>query len=260
MGYKLNLDHPARSLKATAREQLTDAEDVHDARKRLKKTRALLRLARPAMPDTTFRVKNARLRDRGRQLSGARDAEAMLETLDYLAEHNTRRVRIAHLLALRDRFPIPEDPPDHQLDPHEPDAWPLDDLTPRTLVKGLTRTYRRGRAAYRQAAADPTTERLHEWRKRVKDLWYQQRLLKQAWPEVMTAQASEAKALSKLLGTDHDLAVLDAELKPQDPLHGVIADNRERLQHEAFALGERVFAESPKAFRKRLRRYVRAVA
>ena len=42
----------------------------------------------------------------------------------------------------------------------------------------------------------------------MKDLWYQQRLLEDTWPGVMKAQAKEAKTLSKLLGEDHDLAVL----------------------------------------------------
>ena len=42
----------------------------------------------------------------------------------------------------------------------------------------------------------------------MKDLWYQERLLEDTWPGVMKAQAKEAKKLSKLLGEDHDLAVL----------------------------------------------------
>ena len=50
----------------------------------------------------------------------------------------------------------------------------------------------------------------------MKDLWYQQRLLEETWPGVMKAQAKEAKKLSKLLGEDHDLAVL-AETLRTDP-------------------------------------------
>ena len=94
----------------------------------------------------------------------------------------------------------------------------------------------------------------------MKDLWYQQRLLKRVWPDVMEALAGEAKALSKLLGSDHDLAVLAGELPGDDALLQLIADRRAELQHDAFALGARVYAETPKAFRKRLRGYVRAVA
>ena len=75
---------------------------------------------------------------------------------------------------------------------------------------------------------------------------------------MLDAQAEGAKRLSKLLGTDHDLAVLSAELAQDDDLQPTIAATRAELQRDAFALGERVYAESPKAFRKRLRRYARA--
>src|SRR3954454_12297771 len=77
----------ADSVRRTAREQLEAAaaqleqgdEDpaaaVHGARKRLKKTRALVRLARPALPRASYREENRALRDRGRALSAARDAD-----------------------------------------------------------------------------------------------------------------------------------------------------------------------------------------
>ena len=81
-------------------------------------------------------------------------------------------------------------------------------LDPDALAESLERTYARGRDAFARADRKPTTTNLHEWRKRVKDLWYQQRLLEDTWPGVMKAQAKEAKTLSKLLGEDHDLAVL----------------------------------------------------
>ena len=49
---------------------------------------------------------------------------------------------------------------------------------------------------------------MHEWRKRVKDLWYHCLLLQDAWKPVMSALADEAHELSDRLGDDHDLAVL----------------------------------------------------
>jgi CHAD domain-containing protein len=275
MAYKLSFDAPADSLRSTAREQLEGAaeglrdpddpvEAVHDARKRIKKSRALLRLARPAMREPSFRIYNRELRDHGRSLSGARDADVLVETIDDLARRNTRRIRKSHFAALRTRLAqrTAAAPPQHDLSAavESVGEWPLDGVKAGTLVRALTDTYERGRKAFEDAAAKPTTEHLHEWRKRVKDLWYQQRLLERVWPGVMKALAGEAKALSKLLGSDHDLAVLAAELPPDDALLALIADRRAELQAEALALGARVYAESPKAFRKRLRGYVRAVA
>ena len=275
MAYKLALHRVPDSLRKTAREQLEGAADglvrpedpvdaVHDARKRIKKSRALLRLARPAMPSRSFRAYNRELREQGRALSGARDADVLVETLDDLAQHNSRRIHKPHVTAVRNHLAERAQgaPPEHDVGSvaGTVEAWPVDRADAGTLVRALTDTYKRGRRAYQQARDQPTTEHLHEWRKRAKDLWYQQQLLQRVWPDVMKALAGEAKALSKLLGSDHDLAVLSGELPPGDPLLPLIADRRSQLQSEAFALGSRIYAESPKAFRKRVRRYARAVA
>ena len=98
MAYRLDLDDslPA-SLRRVAAEQLgaaadalVDPEDpveaVHDVRKRLKKTRSLVRVARPIMRSGDFRRLNRALRDRGRALAGTRDADVMVETIDALRE------------------------------------------------------------------------------------------------------------------------------------------------------------------------------
>ena len=45
-------------------------EAIHDARKRIKKTRALLRLARPGLKTKAYRRRNRELRDTGRGMSG----------------------------------------------------------------------------------------------------------------------------------------------------------------------------------------------
>jgi CHAD domain-containing protein len=266
MAYRLSLDDLAASVRRVAGDQLGTAADgledpgdpveaVHDARKRLKKSRALLRLARPAMRADAFRAYNRELRDQGRALSGARDADVMVETVDALAAHNTRRVKRAHFMAVRGRFVTGTDGalPEHRVPQLADgvDRWPLGGISSDTLVEAIETTYRRGRKA---AAKPATTENLHEWRKRVKDLWYQARLLGNK------RLAKDAKALSKPLGDDHDLAVLSAELPPGDPLQPLIADRRAELQTQARKLGERLYEDSPKAFRKRVRRRLRAVA
>jgi CHAD domain-containing protein len=266
MAYRLSPDDLAASVKRVAREQLGGAADgleapddpveaVHDARKRLKKTRALLRLARPAMRADAFRAYNRELRDQGRALSDARDAEVLVETVDALAEHNARRVKRAHFAAVRGRFVAgtAAGVPEHRVPELADgvDRWPLGGISSETVLEALTTTYRRGRKA---AAKPATTENLHEWRKRVKDLWYQARLLG------IKRLAKDAKALSKPLGDDHDLAVLAAELPPGDPLQPLIAERRAALQKRARKLGARLYEDSPKAFRKRVRKRLRAVA
>ena len=270
MSYALSFDEsPAEAVERVRREQLeaaaaglredpTDAEAIHDARKRIKKTRALLRLARPVMKRKAFQTRNHALRDAGRELSAARDAEVLAETVGDLAERYPGRARYGPVhVILSDR----EAEPGHASLNHLVGArWKLDGLDTDMLAEAFTRVYADGRKAF---ASKPTTENLHEWRKRVKDLWYQQRLLEETWPGVMKAQAKEAKKLSKLLGEDHDLAVLSATLRSDpeltrfaDEFEPVIAKRRKKLLKRSRRLGRRVYAEKPKAFAKRFSRYL----
>ena len=151
------------------------------------------------------------------------------------------------------------------------ESWPLEGAGWDDVLAGAARAYARGREAFKVARADPTPESLHAWRKRAKDLWYHQRLLAPAWPAVLGAQAEEAHVLSELLGDDHDLAVLmerlatDDDAPPLPPavdaqrpeLRELVAHRSDELRAEATRLGRRVYAERPKAFSRRLERYVR---
>src|SRR5437763_13267226 len=57
---------------------------VHEARKDMKKLRALLRLARDELGDEVYRRENECFRDAARRLSGFRDADMMLGALEGL--------------------------------------------------------------------------------------------------------------------------------------------------------------------------------
>jgi CHAD domain-containing protein len=295
MAYRLHFagDLPATVRRAAgeqldaAADGLVDPEDpveaVHDVRKRLKKTRSLVRLARPGMRSRDYRRLNGALRDRGRELSGTRDADVMVETVDALRERFAGHEPSALFDAVRARLAdrarsVREDAP--APDVHagalralraEVGEWPVDGVDARVLARGLARSYARGRDAFAVADGDPTPLHMHEWRKRVKDLWYQLRLLRDAWPGVMKATADEAKALSRVLGDDHDLSTLaqvlveDGELTAEpsadrDRLLELVEQRRAELLEQARALGRRLYAEPPKAFRRRLREYVRSTA
>lgn len=100
--------------------------------------------------------------------------------------------------------------------------------------------------------------------KRVKDLWYQLLIVRNAWPEVLGETADQAHELSDLLGDHHDLAVLrDDALERRELLANgelerllaAISDRQDELADKAISLGERVYAEKPKAFARRLGSY-----
>jgi CHAD domain-containing protein len=291
MSYRLDLDEPIpRTLRDVATERLERAvrrlreehgddpvEAVHGARKDLKKARALLRLARPGMPSDAYRRENRALRDIGRAMSGGRDADVMVETSDALAERfgNSREFaalhrRLAANARGRQDAADVEALTDSLRDAAERAAsWPFDDCDLATLQAGEKRAYRDGRREFADARADPSAERLHEWRKRVKDLWYHHRLLAKAWRGPMKAHADECDKLGGLLGDDHDLVTLAATLTAGDgvdappsvdveALTALIERRREELQAEAFAIAARLYAEKPKAHARRIGAYLAA--
>ena len=258
------IDHAVDELRGNT--DSTSEQAVHEARKDMKKLRALLRLARGELGERTYARENACFRDAARELAGARDADVMLATVKALELRNglggelQKRIQEGHsaqrsegreaaaggavaiLEAARGRI----------------DDWPLERDSFAALSEGLERTYRRGRREFKAARAEEGIEALHEWRKRVKQLWYHSSLLKCAWPPVMTAFAAEAHELSDRLGEDHDLAMLAGwvtEHVGQEPeLVDTVEDSRARLQGEAFGLGERLYAEKPPAYVRRIER------
>ncbi|MCW3057232.1 MAG: domain containing protein, partial [Solirubrobacterales bacterium] len=69
-----------------------DEKAVHEIRKALKRLRALVRLLRHELGEEAFARESAALRDAGRRLAGARDAEVLLDTLDSLLERHPGRL------------------------------------------------------------------------------------------------------------------------------------------------------------------------
>jgi CHAD domain-containing protein len=135
------------------------------------------------------------------------------------------------------------------------DGWKI-------IAPGLHRSYRRGRKRLRSVEDEASVTNLHELRKRVKDLWYQLRLIREADRPMIGALADHAHDLSDHLGDDHDLALLreeaqrrrDAFESPADQRHLLqeIDHRRGELQFAAISLGERIYAEKPKKFTNRL--------
>lgn len=262
------IDHALHELSGRSDKSPEDA--VHTARKDIKKLRALMRLVRGELGDEVYRRESAAFRDAGRELADLRDADVMLATLDSLElpdDGPLRQALEAHRIrtAAGAREPAEAAAAVILADAAERvPEWPLQSEGFDAFEDALRRVYRQGRRRMRSAREDPSAERLHDWRKRAKDLWYFCTLLERAWPPVMIALGDEAHALSERLGDDHDLAVLLAFAEEHavgtEPLRTAVAKRRMRLQDEAFAYGERLFAERPKAFVARVEKWWTASA
>lgn len=265
---------------------------VHEARKAMKRIRAMLRLVRPVIGDRVYRYENRTLRDAARLLAGIRDGAVSVGTVGKIAD------RFGGALPL-DVF----DDLSERLDRravhirqriiHESDAiervvatlertrvrfatWPVDDterspygspLPDRfaTIGGGLTRTYARGGQEMKRAYASPDAHNFHMWRKRVKYLRHQMEILRPLYPEVVGATAFTLERLGDILGDEHDIAALlgllavTPRLCP-DPtersLFAALAQHRRsELQAAARVLGTRAYAEKPAAFATRIESY-----
>jgi CYTH domain-containing protein/CHAD domain-containing protein len=251
-------------------------EAIHGARKDLKKARAALRLVREELGEKVFKRENRALRDAARLLSASRDATVKLETLEALIEGDAGDVppgpaalwRDA-LTADRDRTVEAEaDQSDAAVEAIETviersHGWKLHHSGWKLIAPGLDTAYSEGRDAFEALGDEPGFEAVHELRKRGKDLWYQVRLLRDAWEPVLEPTAEEIHEFTDLLGDHHDLAVLADDLDGRDEIgsahknvmYELIASEGASLLSDARSLGARVYAEAPKAHLKRLRGY-----
>jgi CYTH domain-containing protein/CHAD domain-containing protein len=268
-----------KRLRGNAAGETATAEAIHGARKDMKKLRTLLRLLRDELPKKVYAKEKERYRDAARKLSGSRDAEVKLETLDALAEAAEdlpeeavamwRQILDSDREAATDTVASQEAMAEAveliEAGCGEIEGWQLGEDPWKAVGGAFARIYRRGRQAQRAAEADPSDENFHEWRKRAKDLRYGLELLSGAWSAPLEATAEEAKRLSDLLGDHHDLAVLREDLHQRrlgeeetGKLEVAIEARQEELATEAFDLGHRLYAERPKDLHRRLDRYWRA--
>lgn len=289
MTYRFKLQEPiAEGVRRIGLEQidiaatkLASKEDtaaaVHDARRCLKRLRAMLRLVRPGLAQSVYRREADRLIGIGRLLSGARDLYVMQQTLHKL---ETRFGKLSDGASVRVRKLVKDGGDGNsgrETDARRQALTQLD-LARRLFtgrapdglefghaIEGLGISYRKARKAFRRAYKQPSDDSFHAWRKRVQQHWRHMALLSRGWPEAMSARASEAKELSRLLGEDHDYAVLLAfarersapRLEPQDvaALLALCRRCQAQLRTEAKSRGERLFAERASDLKERVKLY-----
>jgi CHAD domain-containing protein len=243
-------------------------ERVHEARKRIKETRAVLRLFRGALGDA-FDDANHQLRDAGRELAPYRDATTVVEAIKALSPrvreavgpqsmralrtfaNERQRAQFAGESALRDRF---ESLIAQLVGANERLARAaMPDKSRSSIIEdGLARTIARGKRAMISAFKSGTDADFHEWRKRVKDLDHHIELLINIWPKVMAALEKEISTLAQRLGHHHDLALLAEVVKqPEGPIGdagerhrigSLIAAQQKRTLALARPIAERVYA------------------
>lgn len=276
----------AEKLITAATQDLSRQEDgphkaVHSARKKFKRLRALYLLVQPDARQFRKR-ENARFRAMARSLSVARDAAALVETVEWMSqtaktEAEANALAFAHnVLALR-RDDIVAGDTDLQgainraITECEAATGAVATLdlsdTPRACAKRIATVWaRQQEKAHRVLGlchTDSHVEHFHDLRKCSQIRWMHLGLLRDLWPCAMVAMHDDAKRLVETLGHEHDLSVLAAfaDHEPQlfgngetlAGLLGAIIDRQQSLRSESLELAARVFRGTPQDEARRIR-------
>lgn len=287
MGFRLRTDESVsdglrrlavKNLRAAGEELRRIAESneaIHNARKRVKKVRAIAHLV---SKDHGRHLKRSRheLRAVNHRLSAVRDAEATLEILEAIrghaptavSEHTFARVRrmlIGHknelIRAARHDRTFERAAKDLRQLQKQSKRWRTrhDDFA--AIARGMRSTHRRGRAAMARALETRLDDAFHQWRKAIKTLWYELRLLEACGAERIQKDIAALDAAEVLLGDDHNVTVLRSRLTraattlPQPDIEAL----RAAATHFQDELRRRAIAKARPIFRTASKEYVRRI-
>ena len=262
----------ADGRRALSDQELSDPEAVHEVRKALKRWRALMRLLARPLGEQADQMR-AEARELMRAIAGARDAQSALDALADLRKTDmpfsptsteTIRARLTEIRdaagatsftkTLRERLSRYLDYATLSLE-----RWPLKAIDFETITDALTSTYRRARQLAPDDWIEAEAEHLHDLRRRVVEHRHQMDLIEPLWPRLGKVWAEEAQRLRNRLGACQDLAVLATFTAPHQPLAPwrsrlapIIDARRQAHLKTAERLAGRLFAEKPKAFRRRI--------
>ncbi|QPC89896.1 CHAD domain-containing protein [Mesorhizobium sp. INR15] len=257
---------------------------LHKCRKRLKSTRALLRLVRSG--DETFcDTENQCYRNVAGLLAGPREATALIETIDRLAASFPEESAGGGLDAVRERLVDRQ----HQLHGtiglgaaidaataaceeglSRVEALALPDQPEQAadvLAEGARVTLRRARRALEKAGARGEADDFHDLRKAAKTHGMHLSLLGRLWPTPIKARRKAVDEMGERLGDLHDVFVLRALLDADDQPLGDRQDTRllgkllkrseKQLKKTCLAEAAELFGDSPKRSTRKLARKAR---
>ena len=266
-----------KTIDALASRQKTAFDDViHEARKSVKKVRAIIGLLEQAGAELP-RKDHKQLKRAARALSRLRDSRAIVDSLDGVRREYSKQLPAQTYSMLR-RALVGSRNRETARARHDgivadaasrltkartsAKSWTSPSIDVASMVAIIAGSYRRSRKAMKRSRTTKQSATFHRWRKEVKTLWYQLRLAK----PLMTGAAAVIAKLKRLeteLGEDHNLVVLGATLRGCRELRSKRADTRQverlatrmrqPLRRRAFKIGGRVFARKPRAFARWMR-------
>jgi len=196
-----------------------DLPGIHQARKEIKRLRAVLRLLRPEINDRDCRRVTRPLQKAAKLLGPPRDARVLLETLNELSR------RFADALPQRSLAVLEATLAENCAAAHA--AFDRNEAARRvcrllkksqkrmrkiklkrswrSLELGIGKSFGNSRAAFETAYTEQSPENFHQWRKRIQEVRNQIELLDS---RKETSLGEDLKYLSHTLGLDHDIFML----------------------------------------------------
>ena len=251
-------------------------EATHDARRRVKKIRAVIRLVQPDL-DKTSRAFDRELKDVSRMLAPVADGQGIIETLDQLAHRyrkllparavrsiraglRERSARIDHDANNRGRIQIAAETLRGERR-HVKD-WAIRGDGFQAIAPGLEESYRRARDGMILAWSKPKANHYHSWRRYVKDHWFHVRLLEDNCGNHLLSYQRRIEALDGILGEYHNLVILrevlvsDGYTSHRETARclGVVSRYQRLLRRHAESIGIRIYGEKPHRYLRRVER------
>jgi CHAD domain-containing protein len=288
MSYSLKArESVTRGLRRLARKELSSAsenlrqsdapqkEAIHEARKSLKKVRAIVGVIE-ADGGHGLNGSSKRLRTINRTLSDLRDADAMLSALETLRKTSPRLLRrrpygrVYRHLASRRRTLMKTASRDgtwrsvaQDLEKVRRDAkqWRPAHRRFRALESAVRLTHRLGRKAMARARKRQQPADFHEWRKQMKALWYELRLVEGAGGRVRK-DINLLHRAGTWLGEEHNAVVLCEELGRDTSICESVVDlDRIRLAADQYqcSLREKTMRRARAIYGRKSSDYVRGI-
>ncbi|WP_421915222.1 CHAD domain-containing protein [Mesorhizobium sp.] len=257
---------------------------LHKCRKRLKSVRALLRLVHSGN-ETFCAAENQCYREVAGLLAGAREATALIETIDRLAAEFPQECAGGGLNTVRERLVKNQEALHAGADlaatieaaiaaceagRSRIGTLSLPDMPEQAadvLAEGARLTLRRARKALDTAGSRGDADDFHDLRKAAKTHGMHLSLLGRLWPTPIKARRKAVDELGERLGELHDVlvmrALLDADDRPLGPpretrlLAKLLKRSEKHLKKACLKEAAELFGDSPKRSTRKLARKAR---
>jgi CHAD domain-containing protein len=247
---------------------------IHDARRRVKKIRAIIRLVRPVL-NKAHRA-DPELRRVSKMLAPVADGQGVIDTLSQLLKRYRRELPRKTAAAIRtdliDRSRQIDSKASKQgvlekaqmtlrAERRRVKNWRLRAEGFSALAPGLKNSVRRARFAMMTAWLHPSAQHHHTWRRHVKNHWFHVRLLSARCGYRLQPYQRQLEALDGILGEYHNLVLLHEVLVSDSTLAQrevgrclrIVQRYQSELRRQAQVLGIRIYSEKPRRFVRRVR-------